>query len=872
MTAGNPRHPEIPASAEVVSTTHLEVHPSVVFKLGADLITDDMQALIELVKNSYDADASLVQVAVDTEAWIDAVTGEIVEDAPDENPSRGDRLRGRIVVRDDGTGMDLDRIRRGWLTVSSSHKHDMKVRGDTTAKSRTPLGDKGLGRLGAQRLGDVMTLTTRQRIAGHGDTGSGGESALRVTIRWSDFADAENLSAVPIRVERVEDVDFGPGTELEIRGLRDSEFWRQGETESLQRELATMISPYEGVSGFRLSLTIDGVSVNLREKAQAILDAAPVVYEFKFDGGALHIDGRFSSSFLRPQGRDEVAVYERLVGSDNGFSFAEWLFDERQKNTRALGVEQGDDKHFIFSHRVIRLEDLVGVEVRNATPVTPGPFSGSVSGIPLSRDTTNVFDRVSEYKDFVKALVGIKVYRDGFGIRVDDDWLGLGGKWTSGSSFYTLRPGNVVGYVNISASENAALEETTNREAFRDTPAYRNFYSLLSAWADYSGQVQEHIRRSYNDFKRDRLAESAAVDPVATPEQILERARSQVADAGNLVRDTSTARDSLDKIRAATSALREREIEARGALFSDTAILHAIDEAISRVDSSADEADQLVRHLDDLATKYDAVLASLDLLAHQAQVAQSQISDAWESVALGLSAEALAHEVQHISDGLRGRCAQITKYLKAADYKDQRVWTFVEHVRSSASALSKQTSRLTPSLRFVRERREEIQMSRIATELADYFGERWGDNGLNIEVRTVADFSVRMNKGRLTQVLDNLILNSEYWLLEQVKSRKLDTGRVTIEIERPRVLVWDNGPGVDPSVEELVFDPFVTLKPSQQGRGLGLFVARQLLDAEQASIALAGERNRNGRRHQFLMDFSGALSDGLSAKPEGKSS
>lgn len=57
--------------------------------------------------------------------------------------------------------------------------------------------------------------------------------------------------------------------------------------------------------------------------------------------------------------------------------------------------------------------------------------------------------------------------------------------------------------------------------------------------------------------------------------------------------------------------------------------------------------------------------SGVDLLEEQPRLAQDQIGDAWESVALGLGAEALAHEVQHISDGA-SRAEQIIQYLKAS--------------------------------------------------------------------------------------------------------------------------------------------------------------------------------------------------------------
>lgn len=176
-------------SVAIIDTLRLEVHPSVVFKLGADLITDDMQALIELVKNSYDADASRVSVNIDTQILTNVDTGDIVHEVYSslDKERKSKVLRGVITITDDGVGMDLDTIRRGWLTVSLSHKQLMKSQGKTTTKDRTPLGDKGLGRLGAQRLGDVITLVTHKRENTDSNQPVTDEDTLRVSIKWGDF-------------------------------------------------------------------------------------------------------------------------------------------------------------------------------------------------------------------------------------------------------------------------------------------------------------------------------------------------------------------------------------------------------------------------------------------------------------------------------------------------------------------------------------------------------------------------------------------------------------------------------------------------------------------------------------------------------------
>src|SRR5271157_778198 len=94
---------------------HFDIHASVVFQLGESLITDSVQALVELVKNSYDADASFCKLDISTQPISDPMS-----------PFKG--AVGAITIEDDGSGMTLDTIRRGWLTISNSDKRDFKAK------------------------------------------------------------------------------------------------------------------------------------------------------------------------------------------------------------------------------------------------------------------------------------------------------------------------------------------------------------------------------------------------------------------------------------------------------------------------------------------------------------------------------------------------------------------------------------------------------------------------------------------------------------------------------------------------------------------------------------------------------------------------
>src|ERR1051326_3435739 len=95
------------------SREHFDIHASVVFQLGESLITDSVQALVELVKNCYDADATFCKLKMRTESISDPAS-----------PFNG--AVGSNHVEDDGNGMPLDSIRRGWLTISNSEKRDFK--------------------------------------------------------------------------------------------------------------------------------------------------------------------------------------------------------------------------------------------------------------------------------------------------------------------------------------------------------------------------------------------------------------------------------------------------------------------------------------------------------------------------------------------------------------------------------------------------------------------------------------------------------------------------------------------------------------------------------------------------------------------------
>lgn len=850
LSKSTPPQPE--ASRTVGATPDSEdyrfrVDASVVFQLGESLVSDVIQALVELVKNAYDADASWVRVVVDTTT---AAPGLPADSTP-----------GYILIEDDGVGMSEAVIRSGWLTISSSPKRLLKQSGLTTDKGRTPLGDKGLGRLGVQRLGDTVTIVTRDSSGGKRD----GDEMV-VSFSWKDFLTVHDVGDVAVEVTKSEPPTRGKGTSLLITDLRDKESWRSRQArERLQEELSQMLSPYQEVAGFRAVVTVDGNRIDLAAISQKIRDVARVHYRLDFDGQVLHVQGKAKLTFFRPPPGEDLAEFRALVEIDGGRRFGEYLqkrASDRKLTLRCSGgtwfVEYETRSDLKSLTEVIRDDDLV--------PVNPGPFIAEVDSFDLGPGAIQdvlqqqVFSKAKAFKDFLRSVNGIRVYRDGFGVRVDRDWLGLGRTSTSGASYYGLRPANTIGYVALTAKANGALEEKTDREGFKVTPAYLNFRKLLDEFVKFTDSTQAFLRRAYLDFRQLHQSELANLKPEDTPQSLAGELQAGISQVGAVAPLVGNLSEVLRAISAAAPSVRALEKVSDGHV--DSAIVN-VTRKWAEVERLTDEATSALAQIKTVLSEVSALDPKSRLLATEVRTFHERLADVYELASLGLTAEALTHEIYNISDQLRGRTKRALDHLKRHHLSDPEFVGFAEHVSSSIDALRKQLGHLEPSLRFVREKRETIPMAAMLRALCDFYKQRFAQSGIRAAVSVGAggDFAVRMSRGKLTQVMDNLLLNSEYWLATDLKAGHIQDAEVRLLVNSPRVQVQDTGRGVLPDLDQSLFEAFVTGKGRGRGRGLGLFIVRQLLDSEDCTITLLPQHNQHGRRYIFEIDFSGVINE-----------
>ena len=220
-----------------------------------------------------------------------------------------------------------------------------------------------------------------------------------------------------------------------------------------------------------------------------------------------------------------------------------------------------------------------------------------------------------------------------------------------------------------------------------------------------------------------------------------------------------------------------------------------------------------------------------------------------------MTTESITHEFPNLLKRLNEGNSDFKKKTAKEPIPIAVCHDFSCRVSMLSGIMAQQLRHVSPALRYARESKEVLNIGDFfESQKEKYYNLYLQKYDIRLNVVNVVPLNVVINEGRFIQVFDNLINNSVYWLRQH--ATELEQMTITIELKRPWVYVYDNGIGVAPAVEESLFEPFVTTKPQGQGRGLGLFIVRQLLDAVGCSIVLDEVRNVHDRRYKFALNLS----------------
>lgn len=821
-------------------TASFRVHASLIYKLGESLIADEVTALSELIKNSYDADATICSLVISSN-YIEEINGR--------------ECKGYIELSDNGCGMDLTTIINGWLTLSNSPKKKMKKDQKTTSKyHRYPLGDKGLGRLSVQKLGRYMHMTTKTADS---------NIEYCVVIPWGDFLKNTTIDQIPVTIEKQIVNSNKSYTKIVIKDLIDSLMWEQSEQISLlTNSINKIVSPFRSeTSSFHIAAQINNQSIDTANTVfDELLSSARAKHTIKYNSGAACIVSEIKNAFF--YNRDVLSKVMSGEFTLNETALRDFLQTYKKDlpniNTRfregvALIAED------ICSFPDITTLAMAGDRALDVTKKSilndPGAFECEIYEYSLDRDFLDyLYNNISygrlierdEYRDFVSRYHGIKVVRDGFIIQGfgdgdGGDWLGLSSSSKTTGYFFDLRNDSVIGCVYLTGITNSVLKETTNREGFVEDEFFRAFKSILES----SVKRINRNRKKLNDLMKKYVINSIAFSGKSSPDvlnykPVIEQIREKLCRVDSMTVGKSTHID------AALEGYRTAQMLMADVPFVPAETVDAMNEIYKNIQAASRDYQLLLSERDAISRKLDAINLDFEKMSER-------IQDLFELAGLGLSVEMFTHEFDSSIRNIRLKNQQIVAN-KAVQTLDSLV-RHINYVTYSLDALRKQMSYFNPGLKFVRAEKQIFSVREFIETHKSFYIERCNTKNIKFNVNIAVDFDLRLNRGMLNQVFDNLFNNSEYWL-DYSKQRGLIENKQynIITEERGFLIVWDNGIGISSDLETRLFDPFETKK--KDGRGLGLYIVAGNLKYSSSRIRLLNERNQFGNLFKFEIDVS----------------
>lgn len=203
--------------------------------VGRELITNNIIAVFELIKNSYDAFASDVFIEFinfNTTGKDEDLNNRYIKNTVVSNSSS------KIIISDNGHGMSLNEIKTNWMEIGTTSKEDIIERHITRGLQtihRVMNGEKGIGRFGCDKLGSKLKMIS---------TGAKGKETSFLFIDWNLFDDhSKKLQDIEVDcVVEENKISRQTGLSLEISNLRDS--WTNADISNLKKQLKKMISPF----------------------------------------------------------------------------------------------------------------------------------------------------------------------------------------------------------------------------------------------------------------------------------------------------------------------------------------------------------------------------------------------------------------------------------------------------------------------------------------------------------------------------------------------------------------------------------------------------------------------------------------------------
>lgn len=430
-----------------------KITPRIIAHLGEDLIKNESIAVLELVKNSYDAYATKCDV------FFEEKNGKIVS----------------IQITDNGYGMNAQTIKDNWLVIGTDNKKKILLQDNVT---RYPLGEKGIGRLGVHKLGRKITLISKKTE----------DSEVELKIDWGKLEGAKSVDSFPVEISlNLFPLHFDEsetGTKIIIESLKTN--WDKRQLREIYRNIMSLHSPFEDSS--------DQFEVTIRSNNKKLFAGLPT-FEDIISNGGLYFGSCVLSDNKIKNFKYEFRPWPTLSKISSGRIVTEKNLPEYDIPLVGYKEVEGKIKPQPYE---IDLDELRIGDIK--------------FDIIIFEKDSIIFNFINTEKttinDYLKENGGIRVYRDN--VRVydygeqDNDWLGIDLKRVHRVGG-NISNNIILGSVRLDRKNSTGLKEKTNREGFIEDDVYIAFKDainhVLSIFVRFRNEDKERLTTLYKKNK-----------------------------------------------------------------------------------------------------------------------------------------------------------------------------------------------------------------------------------------------------------------------------------------------------------------------------------------------------------------------------------
>jgi len=755
--------------------------------IGRDLITNDLVAVFELVKNSFDAQATRVDLFFDDDSF---------------------------YIIDNGKGMTHDDIIKKWLFVAYSAKKDGTEDPDYREKikdKKSYAGSKGVGRFSCDRLGTFLRMQSRYLRP---------DSPVEVVeVNWDLFEenDKEDFLTIPLDSYQTNDFELPKGvkerphgTSLHITGLRGGS-WDREKLLSLKSSLAKLINPFEGDN--------DKFVIHIHAPNEEEKDV-------------------FTK--LKLQSRKEAYSHKIVNGKVENF-----IFKTLSAKTTKIEVSIGNGGETLESKLTDRGELIFHIKEPNPYDLLKN--SGfSCRLFYLNKSAKYTFSRRMGVNSV--AFGSVFLFKNGFRAfpvgEEGDDSFRIDRRHQQGYA-RTLGTRDLVGRIDVNGNDEEFQESSSRDQGLIKTPAYEQLddcfwetclkrlerYVVGVSWKVPMDSEADDISKLTGDKSRSRVIEMLVKLTKSENVTLLDYSKNLIGILNEKSDDfeqsikglklvaektgNATFLNNIGKAETQYKELKKAEEEARIAAEKEREAREAAEKQANKEkkerEKAESERDQAEAAYEE-EKKRNLFLSSVSTLDHDTILnLHHQIIIYSTSIN-----NVITNNIDKIKHKEKFNQEKLLNLLEQLSFKNQKILSISKFATKANFRLNAETIREDLAI-FIQQYIEEICVL-------------YSGDGLDIKVNVDAKLIIEFKPIELSMLIDNLVSNS----------KKAGTSTITIDIQQisPKEIELtfvDDGRGFDRSIKDLgrIFEKGFT---TTDGSGLGLYHVAYIVDQMGGSI------------------------------------